>query len=70
MIHREFTALIDSLMQSLLQDIGIDQKQFLQACKEAKENKKQWKIIKQILVVDDFNEFKKIMVKRNTNLER
>ena len=57
-------------MQSLLQDIGIDQKQFLQACKEAKENKKQWKIIKQILVVDDFNEFKKIMVKRNTNLER
>lgn len=70
MIHREFTSLIDSLMQSLLKDIGIDQQQFLHACKEAKSRKSQWKIIKQILVVDDFEEFKKIMVKRNKDLER
>lgn len=69
-IHKQFTRLIDSLMQSLLSDIGIDQKQFLKACQAAKNNKNHWKIVKQILLVDDFEEFKKIMVKRNKDLER
>lgn len=69
-IHKQFTTLIDSLMQLLLTDIGINQKQFLGACQQAKNNKNHWKIVKQILLVDDFEEFKKIMIKRNQDLER
>ena len=57
-------------MQLLLTDIGINQKQFLTACQGAKNNKSHWKIVKQILLVDDFDEFKKIMIKRNADLER
>jgi hypothetical protein len=57
--------MIDGLMQVLLSDIGINQKQFLGACQGAKNNKSQWKIVKQILLVDNFDEFRKIMAKRN-----
>ena len=57
-------------MQLLLTDIGINQKQFLVACQGAKNNKSHWKIVKQILLVDDFDEFKKIMIKRNADLEK
>lgn len=53
-----------------MRDLGISQNDFLQACKEAASQKRQWRIIKQILLVDDFQEFKKIMVKRNQELER
>ena len=45
-IHKQFTTLIDSLMQLLLTDIGINQKQFLVACQGAKNNKNHWKIVK------------------------
>ena len=70
MIHSQFTSLIDTLMQTLLADIGISQAEFLKACQGAKSNKSQWKIIKQILLVDDYNEFCKIMVKRNKEMEK
>ena len=58
LIHKEFTAMIDSLMQSLLLDVGISQQQFLEACKEAKQNKNQWKITTNALFVrlDAFSE--------------
>ena len=47
--------MIDKLMQTLLMKIGINQKQFLEACHQAKNNKNHWKIVKQILLVEDFN---------------
>lgn len=62
--------MIDNLMQVLLTDIGINQKQFLEACQGAKNNKNQWRIVKQILLVDNFKEFCKIMKKRNEDLEK
>ena len=57
-------------MQTLLGEIGINQKQFLTACHDAKKNKNHWKIVKQILLVENFDEFKKIMIKRNKDIER
>jgi hypothetical protein len=33
-------------MQALLGEIGINQKQFLAACHQAKSNKNHWKIVK------------------------
>ena len=62
--------MIDGLMQVLLTDIGINQKQFLGACQGAKDNKHQWRIVKQNLLVDNFKEFCKIMEKRNKDLEK
>ena len=56
-------------MATLLGEIGIDQKQFLAACHKARNNKNHWKIVKQILLVEDFEQFEKIMVKRNKDFE-
>jgi len=53
-IHKVFTKMIDSLMTTLLLEIEINQKEFLAACHKAKSNKNQWKIVKQILLVEDF----------------
>lgn len=69
-IHKVFTKMIDKLMQTLLSEIGINQKQFIDACHKAKTNKNHWKIVKQILLVEDFHEFEKIMIKRNNELEK
>lgn len=69
-IHKVFTKMIDKLMHKLLMEIGITQKQFLEACQEAKKNKNHWKIVKQILLVEDFKQFEKIMIKRNKELEK
>ena len=57
-------------MHKLLMEIGITQKQFLKACQDAKHNKNHWKIVKQILLVEDFGQFEKIMIKRNKELEK
>ncbi len=69
-IHKEFTLLIDELIQVCLREFGIDQAAFLKACNEAKGDKEQWKIIRQILLVEDFKYFRGIMIKRNQDLER
>ena len=59
-------------MQTLLSEISVSQQDFLAACKKAKQsgNKRQWKIVRQILLVDNFDEFRNLMVKRNKELER
>lgn len=56
----------------MLSEIGISQKEFLVACKQAQKdkNKNQWKVVRQILLVDNMDEFRKIMEKRNNELER
>jgi len=68
-IHKVFTKMIDKLMQTLLSEISITQKEFLAACHKAKHNKNHWKVVKQILLVEDFAQFEKIMIKRNKDLE-
>lgn len=69
-IHKVFTKMIDKLMHTLLSEIGINQKQFIDACHQARANKDHWKIVKQILLVEDFHQFEKIMIKRNNELEK
>ena len=70
MIQKSSPGIIDKLIQSLFKELGHNQKQFLEVCQNPKYNKSHWKIVKQILLVDDFNQFKKIMVKRNSDLEK
>ena len=55
-------------MSTILGEININQEQFLAACHKAKDNKNHWKIVKQILLVEDFKQFEKIMIKRNQDM--
>ena len=36
--HREFTNIIDGLMQTLLSELSVSQQDFLAACKKAKQS--------------------------------
>ena len=61
--------MVDKLMATILGEIGVNQDQFLAACRTAKNNPNHWKIVKQILLVEDFNKFAEIMVKRNKDMQ-
>lgn len=49
-------------------ELGVTQDQFIEACEKASVNPLHKKIVDQITAVDNFVAFKKLMVKRNTEL--
>jgi len=48
-----------------MKELGVTNEQFLQACERADGNPIHKKIVDQIVAVDNFLAFKKLMVKRN-----
>ena len=49
-------------------ELDISQEQFLEACEKAQSDPKHRKIVSQIMAVDNFLAFRKLMIKRNTEL--
>ena len=49
-------------------DLGVTDEQFLSACDKASKNPMHKKIVDQITAVDNFVAFKRLMNKRNTEL--
>ncbi|KRX01960.1 hypothetical protein PPERSA_07605 [Pseudocohnilembus persalinus] len=68
-IHNKFKKQIEIMVDQLMQDIGINEEQFYQMSLIGLRNKNHRKIFEQILIVDNFLVFKKLMVKRNKELE-
>lgn len=60
--------MVDDLLSELMAELGVSQDQFLSACEKASANPLHRKIVDQITAVDNFVAFKKLMVKRNTEL--
>lgn len=48
-----------------MQELGVTNEQFLESCERAEKNPIHKKIVDQIVAVDNFLAFKKLMVKRN-----
>ena len=65
---QDFKKIIDELLCELMAEFDITQEQFLGCFEKAKTDPKHRKIVYQILAVDDFLAFKKLMIKRNTEL--
>jgi The ARF-like 2 binding protein BART len=51
-----------------MSELGVSEDQFMDACEKASLNPLHKKIVDQITAVDNFIAFKKLMVKRNTEL--
>lgn len=51
-----------------MSELGVSDEQFVEACRRAAENPVHKKIVDQIMAVDNFLAFKRLMVKRNTEL--
>ena len=60
--------MVDDLLSELMAELGVSQDQFIEACEKASSNPLHKKIVEQITAVDNFIAFKKLMVKRNTEL--
>lgn len=53
----------------MIAELGVTDEQFMQACSKASENPIHKKIVDQLSAVDDFVAFKKLMVKKNIELQ-
>jgi hypothetical protein len=67
-IHMNFKKIVEELIGELLAELGVDQDTFMQACDKAEKNPIHKKIVDQIAAVDNFMAFKKLMCKRNAEL--
>lgn len=68
-IYAAFRMMVESLMELHLQDMGCTTEQFAQLCATCGSTNVGREVVEQILAVDDFVSFKKMMVKRNMELE-
>ena len=60
--------LVDELLCELIAEMGIDRDTFYNACKESNNNPTHHRVVQQILSVDDFMAFKRMMIRKNIQL--
>lgn len=58
------------MLDELIKELGVTQQQFLEACERAEQNPLHKKIVDQIVAVENFLAFKRLMVKRNQDLNK
>lgn len=69
-IHEEFKKMIDVLLENLTLEINITSELFVKAIAMGLKNKQHRRIFEQIIACDNFLSFKKLMIKRNNELEQ
>ena len=65
-LHEEFKLIVDRVIADVLEEAGMTEEEFCDSCKAGYVNQK---IISQILALDDFLIFKRIMFERNSQLD-
>ncbi|CAG9334924.1 CFAP36_2 [Blepharisma stoltei] len=68
-VHNQFKDMIDNLLENLLEEIGVTANLLLKVCEKGLKNRMHHRIFEQILACDNFLSFKKLMIKRNKELE-
>lgn len=53
-----------------MRELGVTDEQFVGACEKAAKNPIHKKIVDQIMAVDNFQAFKRLMIKRNSELNK
>ena len=67
-IHQGFKTLVETLLTDFLAEVGIGPEEFVEVVAGSVHNQLNSFILTSILTVDDFNQFKAMMVKRNLDL--
>ena len=60
--------LVDELLCELIADMGIDRDIFYDACEKSNRNPAHHRVVQQILSVEDFVAFKRMMIRKNVQL--
>ena len=69
-VHDQFREHVERVITTELTTVGVSLEQFVEACEAARHSRDINKeVVEQILAMDDFLTFKKLMVKRNVELE-
>ena len=68
-IYTAFRDMVDSLLEMHLAELDVTGEQFAAVCEAAAQQQVGMEVLEQILAVEDFLSFKKMMVKRNMELE-
>ena len=58
------------MLCNLLSEIGVSEEQFAEACEKANANPVHKKLVSEILAVDNFSAFKKLMQRRNKEMNQ
>ncbi|XP_061600763.1 cilia- and flagella-associated protein 36 isoform X2 [Cololabis saira] len=69
-IHKQYKKLVEKLLENYMQEVGINEPQFLQACTSpfAKSQTLQ-SVFQPVLATDDFQIFRSLMVQKNMELQ-
>jgi hypothetical protein len=69
-IHREFRDHIEALISSNLGELGITPEMFYESCEKGRNGRDINKqVFERMIAMDDFQTFKKLMIKRNMELQ-
>ena len=69
-VHQKFQELVDSLLTNHLGNLNVTPEAFAEACERARYASRHNKaVFEQLMAMEDFLTFKKLMVKRNMELE-
>ena len=69
-VHQKFQELVDSLLTNHLGNLNVTPEAFAEACERARYASRHNKVVfEQLMAMEDFLTFKKLMVKRNMELE-
>mmetsp|Transcript_34675 Transcript_34675/g.45854 ORF Transcript_34675/g.45854 Transcript_34675/m.45854 type:complete len:363 (-) Transcript_34675:775-1863(-) len=69
-IHNMFKEQVEQLLTQHLAELGVSEEMFLEACETARHSRDiNTEVYDQVVAMDDFLTFKKLMVKRNMELE-
>lgn len=69
-IHLQYKKLVEKLLENYMQEVGINEQQFLDACTSPFAKSKTLQIVFQpVLATDDFQMFRSLMVQKNMELQ-
>merc|ERR1712012_538078 len=68
-IHEDYKNLVDFMLGSYMEDIGIKPKQFEEACGKGSKRSFQHGLFEQVWAADDFEIFKRMMIQKNIELQ-
>ncbi|XP_069000459.1 cilia- and flagella-associated protein 36 isoform X2 [Embiotoca jacksoni] len=69
-IHQQYKKLVEKLLEHYMQEVGINEQQFLEACTSPfAKSKTLQSVFQPVLATDDFQMFRSLMVQKNMELQ-
>ncbi|XP_061545614.1 cilia- and flagella-associated protein 36 [Phycodurus eques] len=69
-IHQQYKKLVEKLLENYMQEVGINEQQFLDACTSPfAKSKTVQSVFQPVLATDDFQMFRSLMVQKNMELQ-